>query len=248
MAQPLPVFRSDVVSRRLAHRLCHGYLKTERPRPVNGSQREGCKRLLAKVNGVDAQVQQEAPRGRVLGDADFLAAVPQAFSSHASLLFEADEYGVEMLAARCCPLGDTSSPWRRRAMTLDSTSLEGVSSLRGREPLVCCGCFVAGPFFNRLGVPTTCSLTTCSLNYMYVRVFHPWNRAVIRVFHPNFTVWSPGVSSWKNSPGSQAPVDETGSQKPVEGLYGLIPLPFGLPRRQSAAQGQGRGPQGYSAN
>ena len=37
-------------------------------------------------------------------------------------------------------------------------------------------------------------------NYMYVRVFHPWNRAVVRVFHPNFTVWSPGVSSWKTPP------------------------------------------------
>ena len=132
------------------HRPHHGHLEAERPRPVNGSQREGRKRLLAKVNGVAAQVQQEAPP-RPCFSRIFSAAVPQAFSSHASLLFEADEllpfregkaavsvsialtdeHGVEMLAARCCPLGGTSSPWHQRTRVLDSTRLEGVSSLRG---------------------------------------------------------------------------------------------------------------------
>ena len=57
---------------------------------MNGSQREGCKRLLAKVNGVDAQVQQEAlPSPFFL--ADSLAAVPRVFSSHASLFLKVNE-------------------------------------------------------------------------------------------------------------------------------------------------------------
>ena len=47
---------------------------------MNGSQREGRKRLLTKVNVVDAQVQQEAPLSPFFL-ADSLAAVPQAESS-----------------------------------------------------------------------------------------------------------------------------------------------------------------------
>ena len=61
-----PSSGQDAVGHRLAQHLQPGYLEAERPRPVNGSQREGCKRLLAKVNVVDAQVQQEAPLESVL--------------------------------------------------------------------------------------------------------------------------------------------------------------------------------------
>ena len=84
---PLPVFRSDAVGHRLVQRPHHGQLKAERQHPVNGSQREGRNRLLAKVNGVDAHVQQEAPPSPFFL-ADFLAEVPQSLSSHASLFFE----------------------------------------------------------------------------------------------------------------------------------------------------------------
>ena len=91
MAQPLPVFRSDATGHRLAQRSQPGYLEAERPRPVNGSQRKGCKRLLAKVNGVDAQVQQEAlPSPFFL--ADSLAAVPRAFSSLPRLFLKVNEF------------------------------------------------------------------------------------------------------------------------------------------------------------
>ena len=85
---------------------------------MNGSQPEGCKRLLAKVNVVDAQVQQEAPPS-LFFLAYSLAAVPQAESSLPSLSLKvnellpfregkaalsvniglADERGVEILAA-----------------------------------------------------------------------------------------------------------------------------------------------------
>ena len=59
--------------------------------PVNGSQREGCKRLLAKVNGVDAQVQQEVPPSPFFL-ADSLAAVPQAESSLPCLFLKVNEF------------------------------------------------------------------------------------------------------------------------------------------------------------
>ena len=57
---------------------------------MNGSQREGCKRLLAKVNGVDAKVQQEAPPSPFFL-ADFLAAVSQAESSLPRLFLKVNE-------------------------------------------------------------------------------------------------------------------------------------------------------------
>ena len=57
---------------------------------MNGSQRERCKRLLAKVNGVDAQVQQEAPLSPFFL-ADSLTAVPQAESSLPRLFLKVNE-------------------------------------------------------------------------------------------------------------------------------------------------------------
>ena len=60
--------------------------------------------------------------------------------------------------------------------------------------------FCCGSIFQQAGRSYYLFLNYMLFNYMYVRVFHPWNQAVIRVFHPNFTVWSPGVSSWKTPP------------------------------------------------
>ena len=91
MAQPLPVFRSDAVGHRLAQRPQPGYLEAERTRSRRSeSTHEGSKQLLAKMNGVEAQVQQEAPPSPFFL-ADFLAAVPRVFSSHASLFVEVHE-------------------------------------------------------------------------------------------------------------------------------------------------------------
>ena len=165
MAQPLPVFRSDATGHRLAQRPQPSYLEAERPRPVNGSQREGCKRLLAKVNGVDAQVQQEAPPS-LFFLADSLAAVPQAESSLPSLSLKVNELlpfreGKEAL---CVNIGLADERGVEiPAAGIDVGQQPAVAVVSQRGPFFFFGCFVAVPFFNRPAVPTTCSLTTCSL-------------------------------------------------------------------------------------
>ena len=86
---------------------------------MNGSQREGCKRLLAKVNGVDAQVQQEAPPSPFFL-ADSLAAVPQAEFSLLCLFLKVNEF----------------LPFLRRESKRNSRSVSGRTYLR------CCGYIV----------------------------------------------------------------------------------------------------------
>ena len=54
-----------------------------------------------------------------------------------------------------------------------------------------------------------------------------------------FCRWESRCFILENSPGSQAPVDETGSQKTTERFARLIPL------CEKAIQGQGRGPESY---
>ena len=105
-------------------------------------------------------------------------------------------------------------------MTLDSAGLEGVSCLRGALAPRLLWLFCCGSIFQQAGRSYYLFLNYMFFNYMYVRVFHPWNRAVIRVFHPNFTVWSPGVSSWQTPPDHR------------------------LLWKKGAIQGQGRGPEG----